>query len=100
MTIGLQQRVPDAYSTKGRLRRERARRCGLAVRRQAGKQRDLGSIRFGPPLSSKKKKKRKKSGLRTLSCDFAQTIYETSKCLTQLSALMQSHSSGDSVTSR
>ena len=28
-------------------------RCGLAVRRQAGKQKDLGSIRFGSPFSSK-----------------------------------------------
>ena len=27
-------------------------RCGLAVRRYAGKQKDLGSIRFGSPLSS------------------------------------------------
>ena len=28
-------------------------RCVLAVRRSAGKQKDLGSIRFGSPLSSK-----------------------------------------------
>ena len=27
-------------------------RCGLAVRSLAGKQKDLGSIRFGSPLSS------------------------------------------------
>ena len=27
-------------------------RCGLAVRRLAGKQKDLGSIRFGSPFSS------------------------------------------------
>ena len=27
--------------------------CGLAVRRLDGKQRDLGSIRFGSPFSSK-----------------------------------------------
>ena len=27
-------------------------RCGLAVRRSAGKQKDLGSIRFGSPFSS------------------------------------------------
>ena len=26
-------------------------RCGLAVRRLAGKQKDLGSIRFGSPFS-------------------------------------------------
>ena len=26
--------------------------CGLAVRRQAGEQKDLGSIRFGSPFSS------------------------------------------------
>ena len=30
-------------------------RCGLAVRRLAGKQKDLGSIRFGSPFSSLKK---------------------------------------------
>ena len=28
-------------------------RCGLVVRRLAGKQKDLGSIRFGSPFSSK-----------------------------------------------
>ena len=28
-------------------------RCGLVVRRQADKQKDLGSIRFGSPFSSK-----------------------------------------------
>ena len=28
-------------------------RCGLAVRREAGKQKDLGSIRFRSPFSSK-----------------------------------------------
>ena len=28
-------------------------RCGLAVRRWAGKQKDLGSIRFGSPFSSR-----------------------------------------------
>ena len=28
-------------------------RCGLAVRRQVGKQKDLGSIRFGSPFPSK-----------------------------------------------
>ena len=28
-------------------------RCGLAVRREAGKQKDLGPIRSGSPLSSK-----------------------------------------------
>ena len=28
-------------------------RCGLAVRRLAGKQKDLGSIHFGSPFSSK-----------------------------------------------
>ena len=51
------------------------------------------SIRFGSPLSSK-------SALWTLSCDFAHTINETSKWLTQLLTLMQNHSGGDSVTSR
>ena len=69
-------------------------RCGLAVRRWAGKQKDLGSIRFGSPFSAKKR------GLWTLSCDFAHTISETLKWLTQLPALMQNHSGGDSVASR
>ena len=40
------------------------------------------------------------SGLWTPSCDFAHTINETLKWLTQLPALMQSHSGGDSVASR
>ena len=31
-------------------------RCGLAIRRLAGKQKDLGSIRFDPPFSSLQKK--------------------------------------------
>ena len=30
-------------------------RCGLAVRRLAGQQKDLGSIRFGSPFSSLQK---------------------------------------------
>ena len=30
-------------------------RCGLAIRRLAGKQKDLGSIRFGSPFSSLQK---------------------------------------------
>ena len=42
----------------------------------------------------------KKCGLWRLSCDFAHTVNETLKRLTQLSALMQSHSGGDSVASR
>ena len=70
------------------------RRCGLAVRRLAGKQKDLGTIRFGSPFSSKK------CGLWTLSCEFAHTINETLKWLTQLPTLMQNHSGGDGVTSR
>ena len=42
----------------------------------------------------------KTGGLWTLSRDFAQTIIETLKWLTQLPTLMQSHSGGDSVGSR
>ena len=38
--------------------------------------------------------------LRTLSCDFAHIFNETSEWLTQLPTLMQTHSGGDSVTSR
>ena len=70
-------------------------RCGLAVRRLAGKQKDLGSIRFGSPFFSLQH-----GGLWTLSCYFAHTINETLKWLTQLPTLMQNHSGGDSVTSR
>ena len=39
-------------------------------------------------------------GLWTLSCDFAHTINETLKWLTQLSTFTQNHSGGDNVTSR
>ena len=69
-------------------------RCGLAVRRLAGKQKDHGSIRFGR-LSFLFKS----CGLWTLSCDFSHTINETLKWLTQLPTLMQNHSGGDSVAS-
>ena len=64
-------------------------------RRLAGKQKDLGSIRFGSPFSSLQN-----GGLWTLSCDFAHTINETLKWLSQLPTLMQNHSGGDSVTGR
>ena len=70
-------------------------RGGLAVRRQADKQTDLGSIRFRLSFLLKKI-----VGNRHLSCDFAHTINETFKWLTQLPTLMQSHSGGDSVASR
>ena len=50
--------------------------CGLAVRHLAGKQKDLGSIRFSSPFSSFKN-----CGLWTLSYDFAHTINETLKGL-------------------
>ena len=39
-------------------------------------------------------------GLWTLFCDFAHTINEMLKRLTQLPTLMQNHSCGESVTSR
>ena len=67
-------------------------RCGLAVRHEAGKQKDFGSIRFGSPLSSK--------------------IVVYGHCLVtlatqlmkhenaQLPALMQSHPGDDNVMSR
>ena len=38
-----------------RIGSENVSRCGLAVWRLAGKQKDLGSIRFGSPFSSIKK---------------------------------------------
>ena len=69
-------------------------RCGLTVRRLAGKQKDLGSIRFGSPFSSKI------VVYERLSSVFAHTINETLKWLTQLPTLMQNHSGGDSVASR
>ena len=50
-------------------------RCGLAVRRLAGKQKDLGSIRFGSPFSSLQKL----LFMDTVLCDFAHTIDETLK---------------------
>ena len=56
-------------------------RCGLAVRRLAGKQKDLGSIHFGSPLSSE-------IVVYGQSCDFAHTINEILKWLTQLLTLM------------
>ena len=36
----------------------------------------------------------------TTTCDFAHTINDTLKWLTQLPALMQSHSGGDGVVSK
>ena len=56
-------------------------RCGLAVRRYAGKQKDLGSIRFRPPFSSKIVVYG--HCLVTLPTQ----INETLKCLTQLPTL-------------
>ena len=70
-------------------------RCGLAVRRLAGKQKDLGSIRFCSPFSSLQKIVVYGHCLVT-----AHTINGTLKWLTQLPTLMQNHSGGDSVTSR
>ena len=55
-------------------------RCGLAVRRLAGKQKDLGSIRLGYPFSSK--------------------IVVDGHCLVTLPTQLIKHSGGDSVTSR
>ena len=66
---------------------------GLAVSCLAGKQMELASIRFGSPFSPLQK-------LWFMSCDFAHTINETLKWLTQLPTLMQNHSGGDSVNSR
>ena len=50
-------------------------RCGPVVRRLAGKQKDLGSIRFGFPFSSLQIN----VVYGTLSCDFAHTINENIK---------------------
>ena len=71
-------------------------RCGLAVRRLAGKQKDLGSIRFGSPFSSLQKIVVYGHCLVTLPTQFNETL----KWLTQLPTLMQNHSGGDSVASR
>ena len=51
-------------------------RCGLAARHYVSKQKDLGSIRFGSPLSSKI------VVYGHLSRDFGHTINETLKYLT------------------
>ena len=65
-------------------------RCGLTVRRQAGKQKDLGSIRIGSPFSSK-------IVVYGQFYDFTHTLKETLKWPTQLPALMRGYSGGDSV---
>ena len=61
---------------------------GLAVRRSAGKQKDLGSIRFGSPLSSKV------AAYGHCIVTLPLTMNETLKWL---SSLLRSHSGGDSV---
>ena len=55
-------------------------RFGLAVRRLAGKQKDLGSnpLRLSFLFKS--------CGLWTLSCDFVPRNYETLKCLSSVAA--------------
>ena len=71
-------------------------RCGLAVRRLAGKHKDgpwFDLLQLSFLFSSK-------IMVYGQSCDFAHTVNETLKWLTQLPTLMQNHSSGDSVTSR
>ena len=69
-------------------------RCGLVVRRLAGKQKDLGSTLFGSPFSSKIVVYG--HCLVTLPTQFN----ETSKWLAQLPTVMQRHSGGDSVAVR
>ena len=71
-------------------------RCGLAVRRLAGKQKDLGSIRFGSPFSSLQKIVVYGHCLVTLPTQLMKTL----KWPTQLPTLMKNHSGGDSATSR
>ena len=68
-------------------------RFGLVVRRWAGKQTDLSSIRFGSPFSPKI------MVYGQPSCDFAHTVNETLKWLSQLPTLMRSHSGGNSAAS-
>ena len=72
-------------------------RCGLAVRRLAGKQIGRTLVRSASALLSLLFKN---CGLWTLSCDFDHAINETLKWLTQLPTLMQNHSGGDSITNR
>ena len=67
-------------------------RCGLVLRRYAGKQKDLGLIQFGSLFSSK-------IVVYGHCLVTAHTVNETLKCPTLLPALMQSHSGGDSVAS-
>ena len=63
------------------------------VRRWAGKQTDLSSIRFGSPFSPKI------MVYGQPSCDFAHTVNETLKWLSQQPTLMRSHSGGNSAAS-
>ena len=51
VVIGGRRRDSGGIKREGLTERE-VSRCGLAVRRLAGKQKDLGSIRFGSPFSS------------------------------------------------
>ena len=69
-------------------------RCGLAVRRLAGKQKDLGSTRFGSPFSSKI------VVYGRCLVSLPTQINETLIGLTQLPTSMQGQSGGDSVASR
>ena len=68
--------------------------CGLAVRHKAGKQKNLGSILFGSPFSTKI------VVYGHCLVTFAHIVNETLKWLTQLLTLMQNRSGGDSVASR
>ena len=90
----LASKSDGSFKSFGLCKGQGVSRCGPAVRRQAGRQKDLGSIRFRSPFVFKI------CGLWTMSRDFARTVNEILKWLTQLPTLMQSHSGGDSVTSR
>ena len=48
-----QRKGDTAYDCRKARGLRRVRQCGLAVRRQASKQKDIGSIRFGSLFSSK-----------------------------------------------
>ena len=69
----MQAHIEWAIYSQDRVNQWLVSRCGLVVRRLAGKQKDLGSIRALLSLLFKN------CGLWTLSCDFAHTINETLK---------------------
>ena len=53
--VGASEVEGERQKDRGLSKKDNLSRCGLVVRRLAGKQKDLGSIRFGSPFSSLQK---------------------------------------------